>query len=117
MERRRRICAGELDDGRTAFLAARETSAALSIRPWRAGDRYRPLGAAGTAKLQDQFVNRRIARGLRDRLPLICTADGAILWVPGLPPAQEARVREGTTMAVQLTYLPPDSLSAPTGHV
>ena len=117
VERRRRICAGELDDGRTAFLAARETSAALSIRPWRAGDRYRPLGTVGTAKLQDQFVNRRIARGLRGRLPLICTADGAILWVPGLPPAHEARVREGTTMAVQLTYLPLDSLSAPTGHV
>ncbi len=117
VERRRRICAGELDDGRTAFLAARETSAALSIRSWRAGDRYRPLGTVGTAKLQDQFVNRRIARGLRGRLPLICTADGAILWVPGLPPAHEARVREGTTMAVQLTYLPLDSLSAPTGHV
>ena len=116
-EWRRRICAGELDDGRTAFLATMETSGAFSIRPWRAGDRYRPLGAAGTAKLQDQFVNRRIARGLRGRLPLVCAADGAILWVPGLPPAQEARVREGTTMAVQLTYLPPDSLSAPTGHV
>ena len=116
-ELRRRICAGALDDGRTAFLATMETSAALSIRPWRAGDRYRPLGAAGTAKLQDQFVNRRIARGLRGRLPLICGADGAILWVPGLPPAHEARVREGTTVALQLTYLPPDSLSAPTGHV
>ena len=114
---RGRICAGELDDGRTAFLATMETSSAFSIRPWRAGDRYRPLGAAGTAKLQDQFVNRRIARGLRGRLPLVCAADGAILWVPGLPPAQEARVCEGTTMAVQLTYLPPDSLSAPTGHV
>jgi len=116
-ELRRRICAGEFDDGRTAFLATMGTSAALSIRPWRAGDRYRPLGAAGAAKLQDQFVNRRIPRWLRGRLPVVCGADGAILWVPGLPPAHAARLLDGTAVAVQLTYLAANSLSASTGHV
>lgn len=116
-EQRRRICAGEFDDGRTAFLGALETPQGFSIRGWRAGDRYRSLGAAGSSKLQDQFVNRRIPRRLRRSLPVVCAADGAVLWVPGLAPAHEARVRDGTAVAVQLTYLPPDSLSAPTGHV
>jgi tRNA(Ile)-lysidine synthase len=115
-EVRRRILTGEFDDGRTAFLAARETSAALSIRRWRPGDRYQPLGAAQATKLQDQFVNRRIPRELRQRLPVVCAADGAILWVPGLPPAHNARLVEGTMVALQLTYLPVDSLSA-TRHV
>jgi len=114
---RGRICAGEFDDGRTAFLAARGTSGAFSIRLWRAGDRYRSLGAAGAAKLQDQFVNRHIPRGLRGRLPVVCGADGAILWVPGLPPAHEARIGEGTVQAVQLTYFTGNSLSASTAHV
>jgi tRNA(Ile)-lysidine synthase len=114
---RRRIGAGELDDGRTAFLAAVETGGVFSIRLWRAGDRYRPLGAAGEMKLQDQFVNRRIPRELRGRLPVVCAGDGAIIWVPGLPPAHEARLLEGTPVAVQLTYTPANSLSEPTGHV
>ena len=114
---RRRICAGEFDDGRTAFLAVPVTSAAFSIRQWRAGDRCRPLGAAGEAKLQDQFVNRHISRGLRGRLPVVCASDGAILWVPGLLPAHEARIGEGTARAVQLTYSPGNSLSGSTAHV
>jgi len=114
---RGRICVGEFDDGRTAFLAARGTSDAFSIRLWRAGDRYRPLGAAGEAKLQDQFVNRHISRGLRGRLPVVCASDGAILWVPGLPPAHEARIGEGTVLAVQLTYFTGNSLSGSTAHV
>jgi tRNA(Ile)-lysidine synthase len=112
-ELRGRICAGEFDDGRTAFFAAMETSGGLSIRSWRPGDRYVPLGDGQSTKLQDQFVNRRIPRQLRQRLPVVCAADGAILWVPGLPPAQRARITDGTMEAVQLTYLPADSLSDP----
>jgi len=113
----RRICEGEFDDGRTAFLACAGPCAAYFVRQWRAGDRYRPLGAAGVAKLQDQFVNRHIPRGLRGRLPLVCAGDGAILWVPGLPLAHEARIGKGTARAVQLTYSPGNSLSGSTAHV
>jgi tRNA(Ile)-lysidine synthase len=112
-----RICAGELDDGRTAFLALEGKPAALDVRPWRAGDRYRPLGAGGASKLQDQFVNRHIPRELRGQLPVVCASDGAILWVPGMLPAHEVRIGEGTAQAVQLTYSPGNSLSGSTAHV
>ncbi len=112
-----RICAGEFDDGRTAFVALMDTEGGFSIRSWRAGDRYRPLGAAGAQKLQDQFVNRRVPRGLRGRLPVVCALSGGIIWVPGLPPADEAKLLDGTRVAVQLTYLPAVSLSASSGHV
>lgn len=111
-----RISAGEFDDGRTVFLAAMETSPGLSIRPWQPGDRYVPLGSVGSTKLQDQFVNRQIPRELRKSLPVVCSAAGTILWVPGLPPAQCGRIVEGTMVAVQLTYLPANPLCA-TRHV
>ncbi|HLP03379.1 MAG TPA: tRNA lysidine(34) synthetase TilS, partial [Opitutaceae bacterium] len=114
---RGRICAGEFDHARTVFLAV-ESPPEFLIRPWRDGDRYRPLGAAQSVKLQDQFVNRRVARALRRRLPVVCGTGGGIVWVPGLPPADEWRVTSGTALAVQLTYLPANSLSASTtGHV
>lgn len=112
---RDRICTGALDDGRTAFLAV-GTAAEFLVRAWREGDRYRPLGAAGSTKLQDQFVNRRIPRARRRQLPVVCAPDGALLWVPGLPPADESRLGPGTRMAVQLTYLSATSLSASIGH-
>jgi tRNA(Ile)-lysidine synthase len=111
-ELRRRICAGAFGDARTVFFAAMETFARLSIRSWQPGDRYVPLGAAQSSKLQDQFVNRRVPRQLRQRLPVVCAADGTIVWVPGLPPAHGARISDGTLVAVQLTYLPAAPLSA-----
>lgn len=112
-DRRLRIAAS--DDRRTV-LVAMETIAPFSIRPWRAGDQYRPLGGTGTTKLQDQFVNRRIPREMRRRLPVVCGPEGEILWVPGLPPAENARITSGTAQAVQLTYLSANSLSDPSGH-
>ncbi|MFT3831295.1 MAG: tRNA lysidine(34) synthetase TilS [Opitutaceae bacterium] len=114
---RGRICAGDFDHVRTVYLAV-ESPPEFLIRPWRDGDRYRPLGAERPAKLQDQFVNRRVARALRRRLPVVCERGGGIVWVPGLPPSEAHRITSGTAVAVQLTYLPANSLCASTtGHV
>jgi len=109
---REKIRAGELDVGLSAFLGLTvQPPPRLQVRPWQGGDRYTPLGSHHATKLQDQFVNRRIAKRLRHRLPVVVGAAGEILWVPGLPPAHEARIGDGSSVAVQLTYHPADSLS------
>jgi tRNA(Ile)-lysidine synthase len=99
---RRQVLAGEVDPARDTFLA--EVEWPLSARPWQNGDRFRPLGAPGSAKLQDLFVNRKIPVERRNVLPIVCAADGEILWVPGLPPAECAKITERTVRGVQLTY-------------
>jgi tRNA(Ile)-lysidine synthase len=76
----------------------------LTIRFWRSGDRYAPLGLGGSAKLQDLFVNRKIAPPDRHRLPVITGPDGQILWVPGFSPATHCRLAPETVWGVQLTY-------------
>ncbi|MCE9614598.1 MAG: tRNA lysidine(34) synthetase TilS [Lentisphaerae bacterium] len=54
----------------------------LSVRRWRAGDRMAPLGLAGRQKLQDIFVNAKIPREARSKVPVfICDDD--IVWLPG----------------------------------
>ena len=54
----------------------------LSLRTRRAGDRFRPLGMANDKKLQDVLVDAKIPRTQRWTLPLVCGADGTLLWVP-----------------------------------
>ncbi|HEU5079384.1 MAG TPA: tRNA lysidine(34) synthetase TilS [Opitutaceae bacterium] len=76
----------------------------MDVRCWRPGDRYQPLGSKGTTKLQDLFVNRKIAAPLRRQLPIIVRADGRIVWVPGLPPAEQSKVTGDSVTVVQLTY-------------
>jgi|TARA_B110000438_G_scaffold168337_1_gene160934 tRNA(Ile)-lysidine synthase len=81
-----------------------QVSVPLSVRSWKPGDRYRPLGAPGTRKLQDCFVDAGIEQKLRGRLPIICDSEGEILWIPGLPPSHSHRLNSNTIQALRLTY-------------
>ena len=102
-----RLAAGEVDPRREAFLRlAGAEGAVLAVRRRRPGDRYRPLGAPGSRKLQDCLVDRKISARERDRLPVV-EHDGRILWAPGLPPAEECRWPGGAARLLGLTYEAP----------
>jgi len=88
----------------------------FAVRTWQPGDRFASLGSTHDAKLQDHFTNRRIPKGMRHRLPVVTDPTGTVLWVPGLPPAESARVLSDATFAVRLTYKQPEPLSDPS-HV
>jgi len=40
----------------------------------------------------------------KQALPVILNSKGEILWVPGFPPAEHAKVPHGINSAVRLTY-------------
>ncbi len=75
---------------------------ALSLRARRSGDRFRPLGMPVEAKLQDVLVNAKIARAERDILPLVCGADGMILWVAGYQVADPVKLTTSTSRVLVL---------------
>lgn len=81
----------------------------FAVRLWEPGDRYRPLGAPGRRKLQDLFTDRSIAVEARHCLPVITDPEGDIIWVPGLPPAQQRALTPGCKSALRLTYHRPCS--------
>jgi tRNA(Ile)-lysidine synthase len=68
----------------------------LFVRTWENGDRFQPLGMGETKKLQDFFVDEKVPRLKRGRVPLVCTADGRIAWVVGQRIAEPFKVREDT---------------------
>ena len=60
----------------------------LHTGPWqvrnrRPGDRFRPVGLGGQKKLQDFFVDRKVARPRRDLVPLVVDETDRIVWVAG----------------------------------
>ena len=105
-ELRRAVRAGERDEKEEVFLGVESPSETpfLVVRRWIPGDRYVPLGAPGSRKLQDLFVDRKVPRGERSRRPVVCSESGDILWCPGLPPAQTAKVDPSSSCALRLTY-------------
>lgn len=101
---------GELICERGAFpiedgtLAAAPLAPTLEVRPWRPGDRMRPLGLGGSKSLQDLFTDRKIPRERRPRLPVV-VSDGEIAWVPGVATGERFRVDPATTDRVRLAWL------------
>jgi tRNA(Ile)-lysidine synthase len=66
----------------------------LAVRTRRPGDRFHPLGAPGPRKLQDFFVDRKVPREERDRVPLVVDGRDRIVWVVGQAVAEDFRVTD-----------------------
>jgi tRNA(Ile)-lysidine synthase len=73
----------------------------LVMRSWREGDRIRPLGMRGSKKVQDIFVDAKLARERRASVPLFDCA-GEIVWVPGYRIARDWEIIDETKPALQI---------------
>ena len=78
----------------------------LLVRNAQAGDRFRPLGLRGAKKVHRFFIDRKIPRSQRDRIPLIISG-GEIVWVAGLeigdPFALNEQSRQALRLKLQIT--------------
>lgn len=75
----------------------------LTIRAWQPGDRVQPLGLGGRKKLQDVFVDRKVPRDERVRVPVVVDALGRIAWVAGHVVGEPFRVTPRSEAVVVLT--------------
>jgi len=67
---------------RTVEFNAGEVPFPLRIRSFRNGDRFQPSGMAGHKKVKDFFVDEKISREDRRRIPLV-ESGGRIIWIAG----------------------------------
>ncbi len=70
-------------NGAIALIRRDRVRGSLAVRNRRPGDRFRPVGLNGSKKLQDLFVDRKLARDERDRVPLVVDEMDRIVWVAG----------------------------------
>ena len=76
--------------------------ASLAVRSRVPGDRFQPLGMAGTKKLKDFMIDEKIPNSQRDTVPLIVTSKG-IAWVVGWRIAEWAKVNDDESECLQIT--------------
>ena len=55
----------------------------LTLRHWRHGDRFHPLGMKGSKLLSDFFVDQKFSEQQKSSVWLLTSADGDIVWVVG----------------------------------
>jgi len=86
----------------THWVDAEKISWPLFVRTVKPGDRFRPLGMQGSQKLQDFFVNAKVKKRERARLPIIVTADDQIVAVAQLRIAEDYKVTEETKTVAKI---------------
>jgi tRNA(Ile)-lysidine synthase len=84
-----------------ALLDLDRTVCPLQVRFRKPGDRFYPLGAPGSKKLQDFFIDSRIPRGERPYVPLV-VSNHEIVWVVGYRIAEPFKLRSETKRVLRL---------------
>ena len=103
-ERYKEVTSGAFSHNEIAVLDAEAFTLSRTVRFWHNGDRYRPLGAKNEIKVKDLFINHKIPIVQKHQLPVICSANGDIAWIPGLPPADAFKMTPQTKQCVFLFY-------------
>lgn len=75
----------------------------LYIRTRKDGDIFYPSGLKGKKKLKDFFIDAKISRNLRDKIPLICDDEG-ILAVGQLRQSEKAKISANTKNKLCLSF-------------
>ncbi len=76
---------------------AREVGSPVTLRHWRPGDRFQPIGMRRSVKLQDLFTNERVPGVERHRRVVATTARGEVFWVEGLRIGERFKLDNQTT--------------------
>lgn len=89
-----------------ACFDADASSAGLVARNFVPGDRIEPLGIEGGRKVQDVFVDRKLARARRASYPIMTLKEG-VVWLPGLARGRGALVTPSTRriLCVRAQYI------------
>jgi tRNA(Ile)-lysidine synthase len=66
------------------FFDADRVGKTITLRHWRPGDRFRPIGSPSAVKLQDWFVNQKIPAARRRELMVAVAENGELFWIEGL---------------------------------
>jgi tRNA(Ile)-lysidine synthase len=94
----RKMAEGE----RQAIFDAEMLRLPLFFRPLKAGDRVRPLGIANDKKVKEILIDRKVPREERWGRPVMCDADGKIIWIPRILRSAEAAVTPATRRTIVL---------------
>ncbi len=74
----------------------------LELRPWRAGDRFQPLGMEGTKKISDFLIDEKIPLALKPG-QLVLLSAGEIIWLVNQRIDERFKISEATREILQIS--------------
>ena len=75
----------------------------LNVRSRQDGDRFYPLGLTGSKKLKDFFIDYKVHRDKRDKIPLVCDGN-EIMWVVGFRISEKYKITGKTKRVLEIIF-------------
>jgi tRNA(Ile)-lysidine synthase len=92
-------------DKLAAYIAVDKSVGTVTVRQWRPGDVFYPLGAPGSKKLKDLFSDLKIPPLERRHVPVLLFGD-RIAWVCGVRLDERFKVLPGAPAVLKVTMQP-----------
>ena len=93
------------DNSLTAYMNLDKIGQKLSVRTWRRGDRFYPLGLGAEKKLGEFMIDARIPKLWRRNIPVVVSPSG-IVWLVGYRPDERVKVRAETKTVLKVDFKP-----------
>jgi tRNA(Ile)-lysidine synthase len=77
----------------------------LTVRSWKEGDRFQPLGTKGTRKVKNFFIDRKLPREERWKTPLVLFGE-RIVWVVGQRIDERVKITPSTQKVLEMRVFP-----------
>lgn len=90
-------------DRYTKYLDYDKIQGGIHIRNRKDGDRFVPHGMEGSKKIKDYFIDEKIPRSKRDRIPIL-TDNQNIIWVLGYRASNLYRLDQGTERVLKVSF-------------
>lgn len=85
---------------KTVFMDYNAIEYPLEIRNIRPGDRIQPIGMKGTKKIKEYFIDEKIPKKIRSRIPLLVDRK-SVLWIVGMKLSNRVRLTDMTEKMVK----------------
>jgi len=90
---------GNLDE---EFICGNGLTFPLTVRSWREGDRFVPLGLGKHQKVSDFFINQKVPLHRKDMIPIITDGEN-IVWIAGYRLDDRYKVTDDCNTVYKLT--------------
>ncbi|MFW5760717.1 MAG: tRNA lysidine(34) synthetase TilS [Cyclobacteriaceae bacterium] len=79
----------------------------LTVRPWRQGDKFNPLGMRGSKKVSDFLIDQKIPLNLKNKIYLL-ESKNQVAWIINYRLDERFKVTDETQSILEITFLPHD---------
>lgn len=94
----------EFDTSHIAYFDAGMLQFPLTVRSWKKGDRFQPLGMTGEKKVSDYLIDEKVPLALKKYVRIL-ECDQRIAWLIDMRVSEVFKISDNTAHVIKITFV------------